>query len=47
MVKEGKNRDIPLVAYSFRSASIGSMFDAIHAGYSPEATQTTTPMTMP
>lgn len=34
-------------AYSFRSASIGSMFEAIHAGYNPDTTQTTTPMIIP
>src|SRR5208337_1748664 len=32
-----------VTGYSLLSASIGSIFDALHAGYIPEITQTTTP----
>ena len=33
--------------YSLLNASIGSMFEALHAGYRPDRMQTTTPMIIP
>jgi hypothetical protein len=36
-----------LIIYSLLSASIGSMFDAFHAGYNPDRIQTTIPITIP
>ena len=43
-----ENHELSVVVfYSLLNASIGSMFDAFHAGYSPDITHTTIPITIP